>query len=164
MDISIIAAVSANGVIGSNQDMPWHISEDLKRFKRLTLNSAVVMGRKTWESLPFKPLKNRTNIVISRNGNYPAKGAVVVSSLQAALEEAKGEAQIFVIGGGEIYQQALPLADKLYITEVHAHFEGDTFFPTIDDRTWQETERQKCSGEGNNPDYSFVSYQRKTKP
>lgn len=127
--ISIIVALGHNRVIGKDGKIPWHVSEDLKRFKRLTTGHAVVMGRKTYESIG-KPLPNRTNIVITRGVSSPA-GCIAVHSLDEALARAREveKDEIFVIGGGEIYRQAIGLADKLYLTVVHKEFEGDAFFP-----------------------------------
>jgi dihydrofolate reductase len=163
MSLSIIVAVSSNGVIGSNGDMPWHISEDLKRFKKLTLGSKIIMGRKTWESLPFRPLKKRENMVISRNKNYQAAGAVLVNSLEEALQTLNQDEEAFIIGGGQIYNQAMNFADKLYITEIHADFEGDTSFPEIKQDEWTEQERIENFDKEEQIHYSFVSYHRKNK-
>ncbi len=158
MSLSIIVAVASNGVIGSENDMPWHISEDLKRFKRLTLGKKIIMGRKTWESLPFKPLKNRENIVLTRSKDFKAEGAVVVHSLADALALLDNEEEAFIIGGGNIYKQALPFTQKLYITEVHSEYEGDTLFPEIDPMLWKESSREYFSNSANLPAYSFVIY------
>jgi len=135
MEISIIAAVGPNRELGKDNKLLWHISEDMKRFKELTTGKIVVMGRKTYESLG-KPLPNRTNIIITRDPNYKAEGCLVVHSLTEAIkrskiknQKSKIENEVFIIGGGEIYKQALPLADKLYLTVVEGKFEADTFFP-----------------------------------
>jgi len=132
--ISIIAAMGAkNGVLGDGANLPWHIPEDLKRFKSLTMGHPVIMGRKTWESLPpkYRPLAGRTNIVVTRNKDYEASGAIIATSVKEALEKAReteGE-EIFIIGGASIYEQALPLAHKLYLTFVEGNYNGSVFFP-----------------------------------
>lgn len=131
MDISIIAAIGRNNELGRNNDLIWHFKEDMKFFKEQTTGSTVIMGRKTFESLP-KALPNRRNIVISSNSEYAAEGAEVVTSLESALESAKGE-KIFIIGGGRVYSEALPYADKLILTEINDTCEdADTFFPQFD--------------------------------
>jgi len=132
--ISIIAAVAANLAIGKNNQLLWHLPEDLKRFKQLTTGHAVVMGQKTYESLG-RPLPDRTNIVITLDKAYKAKGCIIVHSIEEALKEAKKveSEEIFIIGGGSIYRQFLPLADKLYITRVEKNFDADTFFPPYDE-------------------------------
>ncbi|MFI3294861.1 MAG: dihydrofolate reductase [Rikenellaceae bacterium] len=152
--ISIIVAVAQNGVIGSDNQMPWHISEDLKYFKRTTLGCSIIMGRKTFESFP-KALPGRRNIVISRNSSYLAEGAEVAHSLESALEMVGGEAHSFIIGGGEIYRQAMPLVDRLYITEVGLEVEGDTCFPEVSLLDWAEVSREAHDG------FSFVVYKRR---
>lgn len=158
--LTLIAAVARNGVIGIDNRLPWRLPADLKRFKALTLGHAVIMGRKTWESLPagFRPLPGRRNIVVTRDAGYHAKGAAVATSLPGAVAAAEsGEA--FVIGGAELYAAALPLADRLQLTEIDAAFEGDTWFPAIDPRHWRETAREThhdAAGFG----YAFVTYRR----
>ena len=137
--ISIIVAVAANNVIGGDNKLLWHISEDLRRFKALTSGHTIIMGRKTWESLG-RPLPNRTNVVITRNPDYKPEGAVAVCSLQKALNLSDKQDEVFIIGGGEIYRQAMPLADKLYITHVERDYQGDTTFPTISPTEWTEVE------------------------
>ena len=128
--ISLIAALSENRVIGNKGKIPWHIPEDLKRFKKLTLGHAIIMGRKTYASIG-KPLPNRTNIIITRDPHFLAQNCTVVHSLKEAIDEAKrvSPGEIFIIGGGEIFAQALPFADKLYLTVVTGQFEGDAIFP-----------------------------------
>lgn len=159
--LTLIAAVARNGVIGIDNRLPWRLPADLKHFKALTLGHAVIMGRKTWESLPsgFRPLPERRNIVVTRDGAYQAAGAVIVSSLPAALAAANSD-QAFVVGGAELYTAALPLADRLQLTEIDASFEGDTWFPAIDRSQWHETGRETHHGE-TGFDYAFVTYQRK---
>ena len=127
--VSIIAAIGENRELGSNGKIPWHIPEDFAHFKKITTRHPVIMGRKTFESIG-KPLPGRTNIIITRNADYKAEGCIVVDSIERAIEEAKkyDQEEIFVIGGGQIYEQAMPLADKLYLTVVEGQFEADTFF------------------------------------
>ena|SRR5581483_1167350 len=157
--ISIIAAVAKNGVIGKADDLPWYIPEDLKHFKQITSDHTVVMGRKTYESIMKrlgKPLPNRKNIVITRTPNLNVHpGAFVYNNLDDAFHEFKHDNEIIVIGGGEIYRQAIDRADKLYITEVHKEVEGEVKFPEIDKNIWKETSREDHDG------FSFVTYERK---
>jgi dihydrofolate reductase len=145
MLVAIVAAVAENGVIGRDNGLPWRLSTDMKRFKTITMGKPIVMGRKTWESFPRRPLPGRLNIVISRDPGYRAEGAETVTSLRDALilAEARsrciaGVDEICVVGGGQIYSQALGLADRLYITHVLASPEGDTRFPAIDPAVWGE--------------------------
>ncbi|MEP7174179.1 MAG: dihydrofolate reductase [Aestuariivirga sp.] len=140
--ISFVVAVSRNGVIGRNGGLPWHISTDLKRFKAITMGKPLIMGRKTWESLPKKPLPGRPNIVITRQKNYRAEGASVVSDVPAALAAAGQVEEICVIGGGEIFDMLLPQTERIYLTEVDLEVDGDTFFPPIDPAQWTETARE----------------------
>ena len=140
--IALVVAVARNGVIGRHGGLPWHISSDLKRFKEITMGKPVIMGRKTWESLPKKPLPGRLNIVITRRQGFVAEGATVVASPEAALAAAVGVEEIAVIGGGEIYDTFLILADRIYLTEVDLYVEGDTRFPAINPRHWQEVARE----------------------
>jgi dihydrofolate reductase len=139
--VSLIVAMDRNRVIGAGGRLPWHIPEDLKRFRRLTLGHHVVMGRKTWESIG-RPLPGRTNIVVTRDRNFAAEGVLVTHSLEAALALAVGDKEVFVIGGGALYAQALPLADRLYITEVHGEFAGDTWVPEPPAGAWREVSRE----------------------
>ena len=140
--ISMVVAVSRNGVIGRDGGLPWHISTDLKRFKQITMGKPVVMGRKTWESLPRKPLPGRRNIVITRQADYQAPGADVVVTAAAALALCEGETEIAIIGGGEIYRMFWPLADRLYLTEVDLIVAGDTYLPEIAPGDWIERTRE----------------------
>ena len=135
MTISIIAAIAENNVIGKNNDLIWHISEDLKRFKSITSGHTIIMGRKTYESLPFKPLPRRKNIVISSK-NIKFEGAVTVKSPKEAIDLCKNEDEIFICGGAAIYEAFLPKAEKFYLTQVHESFSGDTFFPEINFDDW----------------------------
>ena len=139
--IALIVAVAENGVIGRDGKLPWRIPEDMKWFKARTEGRPLIMGRKTWESFPKRPLPGRTNIVITRDASYKAEGGVVVTSLAAALDVAYGEEpeEIMVIGGAEIYRAALPLARRIYLTSVHGEIAGDTHFPVLDRADWNET-------------------------
>src|SRR6185369_7765645 len=143
MRVAIVAAVAENGVIGRDNGLPWRLSTDMKRFKALTMGKPIVMGRKTWESFPRRPLPGRLNIVVSRDPDYRAEGAETVTSLRDALILAEtrsrcvaGADEICIVGGGEIYRQAIGLADRLYITHVLASPDGDTRFPAIDRDLW----------------------------
>jgi len=156
--ITVIAAVAANGVIGKDNRMPWHLSADLKRFKALTMGHPMIMGRKTWESLPGR-LPGRPHVVVTRNTGYRAEGATVVGSLAAALEVAGGTDEVFVIGGGQLYTEALAVADRLQLTELDAEFAGDTHFPAYPRSQWREASRERhVSDDG--LAYSFVTYDR----
>ena len=158
--LTLIAAVARNGVIGQDKRLPWHLPADLKHFKTLTTGHTVIMGRKTWESLPpnFRPLPGRQNILITRNTGYAASGATGVTSLADAVAAAAGD-EAFVIGGAELYAAALPLADRLRLTEIDADFAGDTWFPPRDPREWRETARDTRRDE-TGLGYAFVSYER----
>lgn len=135
--LTIIAAASENNALGKDNQLLWHLPEDFKRFKTLTSGHYIVMGRKTFESFP-KPLPNRTHIIITRQPNYQApEGCIVVSSLEKAMELCPANEEAFVIGGGEIYKQALDVVDKIDVTRVHTTIDADTFFPEIDTNTWK---------------------------
>lgn len=142
--VVLVLAMSDNGVIGDRGGLPWRILDDMKRFKRLTLGKPIIMGRKTWDSFPKKPLPGRTNIVVTRDTSWRAEGAVAVHSFDAALTKArnKNPSEIAVIGGAEIYKAALPLADRVELTEVHITVDGDTRLPLFDKSTWRETARE----------------------
>ncbi|MBU60514.1 MAG: dihydrofolate reductase [Alcanivorax sp.] len=164
--LAMMAAKASNNVIGRDNKLPWYLPNDLKYFKQVTLGKPIVMGRNTWESLK-RPLPGRTNIVISRQADYVAEGAKVVGTLDEALELAghvahiDGQDELVVIGGAQIYALALPRAERLYLTEVHADVPGDTYFPAVDAAQWREIGRDDFQAEGPNPyDYSFVVYQR----
>jgi dihydrofolate reductase len=161
MKISLIVAMASNRVIGLNNQMPWHLSADLKKFKSITLGNPIVMGRKTFESIG-RPLPGRSNIVISRNPDYNQTGCVVVNDLDSALISACQLAkEIFVIGGSALYEALLPRADRLYLTQIHHEFDGDTFFPEIDRDEWREVNREDID---NDPQvafrYSFLQLER----
>jgi dihydrofolate reductase len=158
MKLSLIVAVAENGVIGHNNQLIWHLPNDLKQFKRLTTGHCIIMGRKTFESIG-KPLPNRTSIIISRNSDFQIEGCITVDSLENAISAAKKieQEEAFIIGGAEIYRLALPIIDKIYLTEVHHAYEGDTFFPEIDKTIWQETHREDFEiDEKHSVKYSFV--------
>lgn len=159
--LTLIAAVASNGIIGKDNALPWHLPADLKHFKALTTGHAVIMGRKTWESLPpkFRPLPGRQNIVVTRNAGYQAPGADVATTLPAALAAAR-DGQAFVIGGAELYAAALDQADRLELTEIDRAYEGDTRFPTRDPALWREVAREAQRDESG-LGYAFVSYQRR---
>ena len=158
--ITLVVATAKNGCIGINNDMPWHIPEDFAFFKTYTSGKPVVMGRKTWESLPKKPLPNRRNIVITRQADYVAEGAEVVGNLQAAFALSANAPEIIVMGGAQIYAEALPLASDLRITEVDLSIDGDAYFPSIDASIWQEVERE-VHVSANGLAFSFVHYQQR---
>ncbi len=151
MKLTIIAAIARNGVIGDQGRIPWHISDDLKRFKRLTLGHPIIMGRKTYESIG-KPLPGRRNLVLTRQTALP--GVESFASLGAALKACRDNETVFVIGGAEIYREALPMADVLYLTHVHRDVAGDTRFPDYSPAEWTEKTREDAV------EYSFVEYER----
>lgn len=170
--VVLVAAVSINGVIGRDGDMPWRLSTDLKRFKALTLGKPVVLGRKTFESFGGKPLPGRPHVLITRNADYHCDGVETVASLEAALERAQqiavetGAEEVAVIGGGEIYAQAMPKSDVLYITHVEADIaDGDTFFPPIDKNLFEQVENTAVpAGEKDNYATNFAVYRRRFSP
>ncbi|MBZ9728284.1 dihydrofolate reductase [Salegentibacter sp. JZCK2] len=159
--ITMIAAAAENNALGKDQDLVWHLPDDFKRFKKLTTGHHIIMGRKTFETFP-KPLPNRTHIVITRKDNYLKKDATVVSSLEKALEFAKKDEQPFIIGGGEIYELGMDIADKIELTRVHGTFEADTFFPEIDKKEWKLV-AEEFHPKDENHDYAFtyLTYVRK---
>lgn len=166
--ITLIAAVSKNGVIGRDLDMPWKLSTDLKRFKALTMGKPMIMGRKTFLSVGERPLPGRPHIIISRNPDYRPAGVEVVSSLNDALARGSDTAkdlgvdEVFVAGGGEIYRQALPFADQLSVTHVDVSLEGDTFFPDIDPSVFEKIEETSApAGEKDDFPVRFVRYRRR---
>ncbi|MDQ8022434.1 MAG: dihydrofolate reductase [Moraxellaceae bacterium] len=158
--IALIAAVAKNGVIGRDNTLPWRLPEDLKRFKALTLGHPIIMGRKTWDSLG-RPLPGRENIVITRQAGFAAEGARVVHGLQEAIEACADKDTAFIIGGAQLYTQALPQADLLFLTEVDAEVEGDALFPPFDRLAFSETARAfHAADERHDHAYSFVDYAR----
>lgn len=159
--IALIASVARNGAIGKGNDLLWREPLDQQHFRRTTMGCPVVMGRRTWESLParFRPLPGRTNIVVTRNASWRAEGAQMASSLDSALALVSDAPKVFVIGGGELYAAAMPLADELVLTEVDAVFEADTFFPPYADRFVEVARETQRDASGVR--YAFVTYQRK---
>ncbi len=160
MKLSIIVAMAANGVIGRNNELPWHLPADLQHFKQTTMGKPILMGRKTFESIG-RPLPGRTNIVITRDDSYTAQGCVVVTSIEDALKAAAGHDEVMVIGGAELYRQVLPEAKTIYLTRIHESFEGDTRFPEIRNTEWHQVERVDHEADEKNPyDYSFIRLDR----
>jgi len=159
--LSIIVAMSSNRVIGVNNTLPWHLSEDLKHFKSLTTGHTIIMGRKTYESIG-RPLPNRRNIVISRNMEASYEDVEVVHSIEDAFSISRNDNEVFVIGGSNIYEQALSLVDQLYITEIKKSFSGDAYFPEINKQIWVESSREDhITNDG--LEFSFVNYQKNTR-
>lgn len=159
MRISLIVAVAENGVIGRDGDLPWRIPADLRFFKETTMGKPIVMGRKTFESIG-RALPGRTNIVISRDSSFAADDIVVVGDLEAALVVAGDVPEVMVIGGAQVYALALPRADRIYLTEVHAAPVGDVGFPELDPGVWRETSRTEHGSEDGVPGYAFVTLER----
>ena len=169
MIISLIVAMDKKGIIGKNNQLPWKLSADLKHFKQLTIGKPIIMGRKTFESIPpkFRPLRNRLNIVVTNQRGYPHEGIYIASSINETLSHLKTEVPIagidygaaFVIGGESIYRQTISLADRLEITRIHKRFDGDAFFPQIDENIWNKANTLESSDEG--LEYSFVTYTRR---
>lgn len=158
--LSLIVAVGENNEIGKGGRMPWHLPADLKHFKALTLGKPVIMGRKTYEAIG-KPLPGRRNMVVSRSPGYRAPGCEVAPSFTDALVVSAGVAEIMVIGGGEIYREALPRAQRIYLTRVHGHFDADTFFPTIDPSEWREIVHEEHTADTRNAhSYSYITLER----
>lgn len=166
MIISIIAALAANQVIGRNNDLPWKLPDDMKYFMETTKGHHVIMGRKNYESIPdkFRPLPNRTNIVVTRQEGFHAPGCIVVHSMEKALDiaNAHGEIEVFIIGGAEIYRQGLSLTQRMYLTEIDATLAGDTYFPEFKKEDWIETSRiPHEQDERHAYDFDFVVYEKK---
>jgi dihydrofolate reductase len=162
MRLSIIAAISANQVIGNHRALPWNLPADRKRFKKLTMGHHVLMGRKTFESIGFV-LPGRTSVVITHQPDYDPEGVLVAHSLEEGFQLVENEDELYIAGGEEIYRQMLPLADRLYLTYVHGDFEGDTRFPDLDESAWEIISREdRASDPDNAYSFSFVVYDRKT--
>lgn len=160
--ISIIVAVSEDWGIGKNNELLWHIPEDLKRFKRLTTGNAIIMGKKTWESLPRRPLPDRRNIVLTDIVHEVIEGSVTAYSINDALSKCDKDKEIFIIGGGTIYRQFMPIAERLYITHVHKKAPADVYFPEIDLKIWKVTDREEFPGSGEvGIPYTYTIYERK---
>ena len=162
--ISLIVAIAENNAIGKNNELLCHIPNDLKRFKKLTTGNCVIMGKRTWESLPKRPLPGRTNIVLTDNPLECFDCGLTAYSIEDALKKCDHSKEVFIIGGGSVYNQFLPIADRLYITQIHKSFDADTFFPEIDRSIWSviETEEHKSDNE-TDFSYSYVTYTRKNK-
>ena len=161
--LALVVARAANNVIGARGTIPWNIPEDLRHFRAVTLGNPCIMGRRTWESLPKKPLPGRLNIVVSRDPAYSAAGALVAACFNSALKsaQAKSPAKIAVIGGAEIYRAALPLADVIHLTEIEAVFDGDTYFPRLIEAEWREAAREEhATADGLK--YAFVTLLRRS--
>jgi len=166
MIISLIAALTENHVIGKDNDLPWHLPDDMKFFMETTKGHHVIMGRKNYESLPpkFRPLPNRTNIVVTRQKDFKATGCTVTHSLDEAVELAKksNDPEIFIIGGADIFKQSMHLADRLYLTEIKTTLEGDTYFPPVDKTAWKEVTRKHHPVDDRHAyPFDFVTYERK---
>ena len=160
--ISIIVAVSDDWGIGMNNELLWHIPEDLKRFKKLTMGKTIIMGKRTWESLPRRPLPGRKNIVLTDIPDECIDGSVTAYSIEDALSKCVQDEEIFVIGGGMVYRQFMSIADRLYITHVHKKAPADVWFPKIDRRKWKIIEKEECISEDENRiPYTYVVYARK---
>ena len=161
--ISIIVAVAENNAIGKDNKLLWHLSEDLKRFKRLTSGNPVIMGKNTYFSLPVRPLPKRENIVITDVPGERIDNCIMAYSIEDAIEKMDSDKENFIIGGASIYRQFMPYADKLYITWVHKSFDADTFFPEVDEKEWREISREDITdADDKNPyPYSFVIYERR---
>ena len=162
--ISIIVAVSEDLGIGKDNELLWHISEDLRRFKRLTSGNIVIMGKKTWESLPRRPLPGRKNIVLTDDPNESIENSVTAYSIDDAMSKCSDGEEVFIIGGGSIYRQFMPIADRLFITHVHKKAPADIYFPEIDLSIWEvtETEEFKTNDEDSIP-YTYTIYQRRSR-
>ena len=158
--VTVIVAAAENNVIGNENKLIWHLSDDLKRFKNLTKGHHVIMGRKTFESMP-KALPNRTNVIITRRKDYIAENAIVVNSMEEALKISSDDPQPFIIGGGEIYKMSINISDKIELTRVHHNFDGDTYFPEIDSKIWCEINRtEKKKDDKHKYDYTFITYEK----
>jgi dihydrofolate reductase len=165
MLVTIIAAMSENRIIGRAGSLPWHLPADLRRFKSLTTGHTVIMGRKTFESIGCRPLPDRRCIVITRNADYRAEGVVVVLSLEDALQQVADDEEVFIIGGGEIYRHALPVADRLELTIVHTVIEGDTSFPELDLKDWRLIGEEHHEADDRHAyPYTFRRYERAVRP
>ncbi|UTA48117.1 type 3 dihydrofolate reductase [Simiduia sp. 21SJ11W-1] len=165
-EIALIVAMAENRTIGRDNQLPWHLPDDLAYFKRVTLGKPIIMGRKTYESIG-RPLPGRANLVVTRQPGWAADGVTVCNSLEAAIAQARAQAlaagvdEVMVIGGSEIYAQALPEASRLYLTQVHAQIDGDAHFPPLDAGQWQQVSEDRRASSGSNPhDYSFIVLRR----
>ena len=168
MIVSLIVAASENNVIGRNNQLPWHLPGDIKYFREKTMGHCVIMGRKNYDSIPekYRPLRGRTNIIITHQKTFSASECIVVNSIDEALIEAKkkNETEAFIIGGGEIFGQSLDAADKIYLTRIHERIDGDVFFPEINMHEWNEESVQHCKADEKNKfDYSFLTLTKMNK-
>jgi dihydrofolate reductase len=160
MILSLIVAVAKNNVIGSDNKLLWHMPADLKHFKSITMGCPVIMGRKTYESIG-KPLPGRTNIVVTRTDGFTARGCTIANSLQEAVDLCESDKEVFIIGGGEVYRQAIHAADKIYLTRIDGEFEGDAVFPELSTSDWKLTKYVKHHADDKNPfNYTFTEYER----
>ena len=161
MRLNIIVAVSSNNVIGKDNQLIWHLPDDLKFFKRTTMGCPIIMGRKTFESVG-RPLPGRENIIVTRNKDFLFDGCTIVNSLNEAIETTNGNEQVFIAGGGEIYTEALPLVGIIYLTRVHHEFEGDTYFPDLNENEWVEVFREDHQKDEKHAfDFSILTFERK---
>lgn len=166
MEISLIAAASLNNVIGKDGDIPWHMPRDMKLFQEMTSGHYILSGRKNYLSIPgkFRPLKNRVNMVVTRNTSFQEEGAIIFHDIDSAVQHARenGEKELMIIGGGEIYRQCMDIADNVYLSRIQAQIEGDTFFPELDNKKWQLLEKRHFDKDDRNPyDFQFEHYKRK---
>lgn len=160
MNLTLIAAMSSNRVIGKNNELIWHLPADLKRFKSLTSGHHIIMGRKTFESVG-RPLPNRTNIIVTRQEDYTVEGCIVVNSLEEGIQKSSSDQQPFIVGGAEIYKQSLAYADKIELTIIDAEYDGDSYFPEIDLNKWKlVSEESYPSDEKNKHNMRFLQYQK----
>ena len=158
MNLNLIVAIDENNGIGKNNQLPWYLPADLKHFKVLTMGHPIIMGRKTFDSIE-KPLPNRQNIIISRQTDLKIEGADVVHSLQGAIELCNNQEEVFIVGGSQIFEQAMPLAHKLYLTIIHHTFDADTYFPKINKAKWIEVEKSTHEPDERNAySYTFITY------
>jgi dihydrofolate reductase len=161
MRVSAVVAASENNVIGCDGGLPWHVSSDLKLFKEITLGKPVIMGRRTWEGLPRKPLPGRRNIVVTRQADYDAEGAELAGSVDAALALCADGAEVSIIGGGQVYAEAMDRTDRVYLTRIHMSVEGDTFLPEMPDDEWREVERREFEkGERDDAAFTLIVFDR----
>jgi len=156
--ISIIVAIGENRVIGKNNQLIWHLPADLKRFKQLTMGHAMIMGRKTFDSIG-KALPGRTTVIITRQKDYKKENCLVAESLEKAIALCKNDPEIFIIGGAQVFEKAIPITDKIYLTQIHQSFDGDVFFPGLEKEKWKIESREDHKADEKNPyDYSFINY------
>ena len=158
--ISIVSALASNRAIGINNSLPWRLPEDLKYFKALTMGHHIIMGRKTWESIG-KPLPGRTTVIVTRGEYLAPEGVKIAHSIAEAVSECAGDEEVFFVGGAELYVQALPLADRLYLTEIQKNVDGDAWFPELEASDWEELSRDRRRDESGDFDYHFVVYRRR---